>query len=154
MNNEYLIKSHISRLASILTKYAILSFVCALLIYIALIGQALLVFLVALLIILWFLLGIVLIGIPFLDEGFRSFPENALNFSMGKNDFLLELTNYAPHLLIVSYALIIISLILFIISKKIPRSKIGIILTSCILIITILIFLLLMLIIIVVATQK
>lgn len=141
MNN---VKKHyqINRLATTFSKMASLLFICSYLMVIvptiSSVVFALLVVCMFVLVVFWLLIGIFLLGIPFLDPEYRSFGKKFLNFSDNATlqtfyDFFNGVSGYIKYISIASCALFLLSF-LILLKENVNRKRkiyslIGMILT-------------------------
>ena len=119
MHNKYFLQKQASRLSIILTIYA---FLIVFSIF-AVLGASVI---SALFVVLIVLLGLALLGLPFLSEDYRAL--------IGKSDeisnFTVKFLEHAPLLMIISIIFFSIALIGFLLDRKSSRSKAGIIALS------------------------
>ncbi len=138
------VKKHyqINRLATTFSKMASLLFICSYLMVIvptiSSVVFALLVVCMFVLVVFWLLIGIFLLGIPFLDPEYRSFGKKFLNFSDNATlqsfyDFFNGVSGYIKYISIASCALFLLSFLILLkenVNKKRKiYSLIGMILT-------------------------
>ena len=113
------VKKHyqINRLATTFSKMASLLFICSYLMVIvptiSSVVFALLVVCMFVLVVFWLLIGIFLLGIPFLDPEYRSFGKKFLNFSDNATlqsfyDFFNGVSGYIKYISIASCALFLL----------------------------------------------
>lgn len=138
------VKKHyqINRLATTFSKMASLLFICSYLMVIvptiSSVVFALLVVCMFVLVVFWLLIGIFLLGIPFLDSEYRSFGKKFLNFSDNATlqtfyDFFNGVSGYIKYISIASCALFLLSF-LILLKENVNRKRkiyslIGMILT-------------------------
>lgn len=138
------VKKHyqINRLATTFSKMASLLFICSYLMVIvptiSSVVFALLVVCMFVLVVFWLLIGIFLLGIPFLDPEYRSFGKKFLNFSDNATlqtfyDFFNGVSGYIKYISIASCALFLLSF-LILLKENVNRKRkiyslIGMILT-------------------------
>ena len=117
------VKKHyqINRLATTFSKMASLLFICSYLMVIvptiSSVVFALLVVCMFVLVVFWLLIGIFLLGIPFLDSEYRSFGKKFLNFCDNATlqtfyDFFNGVSGYIKYISIASCALFLLSFLL------------------------------------------
>ncbi len=141
MEKGFLIQSHMSRLAIILTKMATVLFIFGIIIYsmpiLLGLGSIFLVLFAFVALLIWALAGLLSLGFLFTNSSYRSFGKKTTDFigNVAENsseyiEFFGKLHKYSPAFLIPCCILFVISLVLFFFSRRLKRSKTGLIFTS------------------------
>ncbi len=152
MEKGFLIQSHMSRLAIILTKMATVLFIFGIIIYsmpiLLGLGSIFLVLFAFVALFIWALAGFVSLGFLFTNSSYRSFGKKSTEFigNVAENspeyiEFFVKLHKYSPACLISCCILFVISLVLFFFSRRLRRSKTGLIYTGIFLVIFIILVL-------------